>query len=430
MLTAYAIVFSFATYFSMFAFRKPFTAASYEGAALFGGQLQLKSALVIGQIFGYGFAKFLGMKFVSETPRLRRAAMLIAMIVAAEAALGLFAVLPSPWKPLAMFLNGVPLGMVWGLVVWYLEGRRSSELLLAGVSCSFILANGAVLDVGRAVLAGSEIPILGLMLPNPLPPIDQSWMPLVVGGLFLAPFLFAVTMLDQLPDPSARDVAERSPREPMAGDARVAFVRRFLPGLVLLLAIYALVTAFRDFRVNYMVELYREMGYAYDEENRAMLSRSELYISFGVAAALAMLYGIRDNRRGLMAVFAVMAVGVLLLGGATWLHQRQAIDGFWWITLIGFGSYLAYVPFGSVLFDRLMASTRMVGTAVFAIYLADTLGYAGSITALLAKDYLAPQQSRLEFLSAFAYGLSIAGVACLVLSAVYFSRAASRGTNA
>jgi hypothetical protein len=429
-LAAYAIVFSFATYFSMFAFRKPFAAASYEGATLFGGQLELKSALAIGQIFGYGFAKFLGMKFVSETPRRRRASLLVAMILAAEAALGLFAVLPNQWKPVAMFMNGIPLGMVWGLVVWYLEGRRSSELLLAGVSCSFIVANGAVLDVGRAVLAGSEIPILGLTLPNPLLPIDESWMPLVVGGLFLAPFIAAVIMLDQLPEPSARDAAERSPREPMDGDARVAFVRRFLPGLTLLLAIYALVTAFRDFRLNYMVELFRELGYSYDEENRTILSRSELYISFGVAAALALLYGIGDNRRGLMAVFAVMTAGILLLGGATWLHQRQAIDGFWWITLIGFGSYLAYVPFGSVLFDRLMASTRVVGAAVFAIYLADTLGYAGSITALLTKDYLAPQLSRLEFLRAFAYGLSIAGAACLVSAAVYFRRAASRGTNA
>jgi hypothetical protein len=246
----------------------------------------------------------------------------------------------------------------------------------------------------------------------------------VVGGLFLAPFIAAVILLDQLPEPSAHDAAERSPREPMAGDERAAFVRRFLPGLALLLAIYALVTAFRDFRLNYMVELFRELGYAYDEKNRAILSRSELYISFGVAAALATLYGFRNNRRGLLAVFAVMTAGVLLLGGATWLHQRQAIDGFWWITLIGFGSYLAYVPFGSVLFDRLMASTRIAGTAVFAIYLADTLGYVGSITALLTKDYLAPQLSRLEFLSAFAYSLSFAGAVCLVVAAAYFRRAA------
>ena len=41
--------------------------------------------------------------------------MLIALIVAAELALILFAVLPQNWKVAAIFLNGLPLGMVWGL---------------------------------------------------------------------------------------------------------------------------------------------------------------------------------------------------------------------------------------------------------------------------------------------------------------------------
>ena len=72
-LTAYAVCFSFATYFAMFAFRKPFAAASYEGASWFGGTVGLKSALVIGQVAGYGFAKFIGMKFISETRRRWRA---------------------------------------------------------------------------------------------------------------------------------------------------------------------------------------------------------------------------------------------------------------------------------------------------------------------------------------------------------------------
>ncbi|MEW4451247.1 DUF5690 family protein, partial [Bremerella sp. JC817] len=38
-----------------------------------------------------------------------------------DATLMLFAVVPVHWKVLAIFLNGLPLGMVWGLVVRYLE---------------------------------------------------------------------------------------------------------------------------------------------------------------------------------------------------------------------------------------------------------------------------------------------------------------------
>jgi hypothetical protein len=301
-------------------------------------------------------------------------------------------------------------------------------MLLAGLSCSFIVASGAVKDVGRAVLAGDDIPLLGATLPNPLPAVDQFWMPVAVGGLFLAPFILAVLMLDQLPEPTPLDAAERSPRQPMDGRMRTRFLRRFLPGMALLLVTYFLVTAFRDFRDNYMVEIFTELDYPY-EANKSIVSQSEIYVGLGVAAALALLYVVRDNRRGLMAVFAVMTAGVLLLGASTWLHQRGDIDGFWWMTLIGLGSYLAYVPYGSVLFDRLMASTRVAGTAVFAIYVADSFGYVGTISALLTKDLWAAQWSRLEFLRAFAYGLSAVGAACLLLSAAYFRRATRPTAN-
>jgi hypothetical protein len=424
-LTAYAIAFSFATYFSMFAFRKPFAAASYEGASWLGGGVGLKSALVIGQVCGYALAKIVGTKFVSETTRGRRAPLLVLMIVWAEAALVLFAIAPAAFKPAAMFLNGMPLGMVWGLVVWYLEGRRSSELLLAGVSCSFIIASGATKDIGLALRTGSELPLLGLSLPNPWPAMSEDWMPAAVGALFLAPFMLAVYLLDQLPDPDAADVAARSEREPMDGRMRISFLRKFLPGMLLLLATYFFVTAFRDFRDNYMAEIFRELDYSY-EQNKAIFSQSELLVSFGVMAVLAMLTLVRDNRRGLITVFGVMAVGVLLLGGSTWLHERQAISGFAWMTLLGLGSYLAYVPFGSVLFDRLIASTRTVGTAVFAIYVADSLGYAGTISVMLTKDLGAAESSQLEFLRAFAYALSAGGAVCLLASAVYFQRVAKR----
>jgi hypothetical protein len=93
------------------------------------------------------------------------------------------------------------------------------------------------------------------------------------------------------------------------------------------------------------------------------------------------------------------------------------------MTLIGLGSNLAYVPYGSVLFERLIASTRVTGTAVFAIYVADSLGYVGSVSVLLYKDFGARDASRAEVLLAFAYVLSAAGAAGLVAAALYFHRA-------
>lgn len=94
------------------------------------------------------------------------------------------------------------------------------------------------------------------------------------------------------------------------------------PGLLLLLATYFFVTAFEYPRQLHGRD-FGELDYQY-EQNKSIVTRSELWVSLGVAAASATIYFVRDNRRGLTAVFAVMTCGVLLLGGATWLHAEGA----------------------------------------------------------------------------------------------------------
>src|SRR3974377_1513539 len=125
----YAIAAAFATYFCMYAFRKPFAAARFEGQHFLGGEIELKTAFVVSQLLGYTTSKYIGIKVCPEVRPGRRAGMLVLLILVAEATLVLFAVLPPNLKVLAIFCNGLPLGMVWGLVVWYLEGRLARGLL-------------------------------------------------------------------------------------------------------------------------------------------------------------------------------------------------------------------------------------------------------------------------------------------------------------
>ena len=88
--------------------------------------------------------------------------------------------------------------------------------------------------------------------------------------------------------------------------------------------------------------------------------------------------------------------------------------------MCGLGSYLAYVPYGSVLFDRLIASTRAVGTAVFTIYVADAIGYGGAISVMLSKDAIAGDMPRLEFFRYMTYFMAILGTVLLGSSCLYF----------
>ena len=68
----------------------------------------------------------------------------------------------------------------------------------------------------------------------------------------------------------------------------------------------------------------------------------------------------------------------------------------------------------------MIASTRAVGTAVFAIYVADAVGYGGAISVLLSKDLIAGDLSRLDFFRYLTYFMSVFGVLLLVASCAYF----------
>ena len=127
----YTTLVAFSTYACMYAFRKPFTVAAFEGVNLWG--LELKTVFIISQIFGYTLSKFMGIKVVSEMTPQKRARTILFLIGLAEIALLLFWLSPLPYKVLFIFFNGLPLGMVWGLVFAYLEGRKNTELLGAGL---------------------------------------------------------------------------------------------------------------------------------------------------------------------------------------------------------------------------------------------------------------------------------------------------------
>ena len=428
---AYAITAAFSTYFCMYAFRKPFAAAKFEGEFFLNSAVALKTAIVISQIIGYALSKYIGIKVCSEVSPTRRAITLVALIGWAELALVAYGLVPNNLKVAAIFFNGLPLGMVWGLVVWYLEGRRTSELLLAGLSCSYIVSSGIVKDIGRAMMEGGvadwwrQVPLIGQVIGALLGKVSESWMPAVTGLHFLPLFLLAVWMLNQLPRASVSDVAARSERKTMTSADRLAFVRQFLFGMILLCVAYFFLTAYRDFRDNYQVEIFDGLGYPY-AQNKAIISKTETLVAFGVMSALALLTFVKDNRRGLLGAFSIMTGGVFLLGLGTILFEADVINGFWWMTLTGLGSYLAYVPFGSVLFDRLIASTRAAGTAVFAIYLADAIGYTGSVGVQLFKDLAQSDISRLGFFKGYTCFMSVLGMTCFVSSCVYFLRRGRR----
>ncbi len=396
---------SFSAYFAMYAFRKPFTAATFDSPDGWTVALNFKIALVISQVLGYALSKAIGIKVIAELGRKGRGATIVGLILAAWASLLVFAVAPTPFKVVALFFNGLPLGLIWGLVFSYLEGRRTTELLGAILCASFILSSGVVKSVGAWTMRSWGI--------------SEYWMPATTGALFFPVLALSVWGLTLLPSPSAQDESLRMRRMPMDSAARGRFLQQFGGGLALLIAAYVLFTAFRDFRDNFAAELWRAMG---REDEAGVFSVSEAPVALVALAALAAMMLIRSNRAAFFITHAMMVAGAATIGLSTLAFQAGLLDGLVWMIAIGAGLYVCYTPFNAVLFERLIAASRQVGTAGFLIYLADTCGYAGSIGLLLYRNFGAVELDWLTFFINGAYVCSLASMALVLGSAFVFSR--------
>ncbi len=393
----------FCAYFSMYAFRKPFTAATFEAVPGWSFALDYKIALVIAQAAGYAASKLMGVKVISEIDPARRALAILTLIGAAWLALIAFALIPAPWNVAALFLNGLPLGMIWGLVFGYMEGRRVSEVLGAALCASFILSSGVVKSVGAWLMREGQV--------------SPFWMPAAAGAVFLPLLLVSVWILGQLPPPNAEDEAQRVKRAPMSAAERRAFLTAYAPGVILLVLAYILLTALRDFRDNFAAELWTALGYG---REAGIFTASEFPVAIVALGALAAVMVVRDNLKALMLIHAIVLAGFALLGLSTLAFEARLLAPLPWMILVGAGLYMAYTPFNAMLFDRLIAFSGRVATAGFLIYVADASGYVGSVALLLLRNLGAVKLDWLRFFSLSAYATSLIGVVLTTLAAFYF----------
>jgi hypothetical protein len=403
--TAFAGLAGFAAYFSMYAFRKPFSAAIFTAVPGWHFALDYKIALVLAQVLGYAISKMIGVKVIAEIAPKRRAAAIIGLIFLSWLALLLFAVVPAPWNVFAMFLNGLPLGLIWGLVFGFMEGRRTSEVLGAILCASFIVSSGAVKSVGKLLMDDWHL--------------SPFWMPAAAGALFFPLLGLSVWGLSQLPPPSPQDELQRVRRAPMDSAARARLLSRYGLGIALLVLAYVLITAIREFRDNFAAEIWTALGYG---RAAAVFTASELPVAVLSLTVLGVIIVVRDNVKALLVIHGVVFAGLLLLGISTLAFQAGLLSPLAWMILSGAGLYMAYVPFNAMLFDRLIAAGGTVGTAGFLIYIADASGYLGSCALLVWRNFGMLQLNWLQVFTAGAYGASLIGMMLMGLSALYFFR--------
>lgn len=386
----------------MYAFRKPFTAATFDSVFVWG--LKYKDILIITQLIGYTLSKFLGIKIIAEMKSKNRGWNILKLIAFAAVSLFLFAITPAPYNIIFLFFNGIPLGMVWGIVFSFLEGRKTTEFMGSIMAVSFIFSSGFVKSVGKWLLKAQGV--------------SEYWMPLATGLIFLLPMILFVFLLEQIPEPTQEDIEHRSERKPMNAGDRKDFIKTYLPGIAALVIAYVMLSIIRDFRDNFAADIWKELGY----NDASIFTATEIPVSLAILLSMSLLILIKNNLRALQINHLIVAFGFLIAGASTFLFTHQIISAYWWMVLNGLGLYLGYVPFNVMFFERKIAAIRKPANVGFLMYVADSFGYLGSIAILLFKNSGNNKLSYGDFFISAIYTVSLVGIVFMFFSLLYFNQ--------
>lgn len=389
---------AFGVYFCMYGFRKPFTVASFEGLSYFG--VDYKILIIIAQAVGYFISKFIGIKFISELKPQKRITYLFTFIAIAELALLGFAAVPAPYNILFMFINGIPLGMIWGIVFSYIEGRKTTEIIGLFLCSSFVVSSGFTKSAGKFLMDTFSI--------------SEFWMPFSAGLVFIIPLILFGLLLERIPKPSDEDILLKNKRQPLNGAERKALIQQFFVPIVCIIFLYISLTVLRDFRDNFNREIWDGLNFTFDN---SIFTLTEIPIAVMVLVILSFMVKVKNNKKAFAYYHYILFAGILTVGLSTYLFQQGSLSPFLWMTISGFGMYICYIPFNGIYFDRMIAAFEIKGNVGFLIYIVDSFGYLGSVLILLYKNFGSAQTSWLNFYINLNYIITIA---VLILSVIAF----------
>jgi hypothetical protein len=404
LLTVYIAAICFLTYACVYAFRKPFTIGLYlNEPKVFG--VDYKNILVIAQVIGYTISKFCGIKYISELKNIGRGWAILFLLLLSWIPLLLFPLIDSPWNITMLFLNGLPLGVLWGLIFSFVEGRKSTDFIGAAMAVSFIVSSGFVKSVGKWL----QMQYL----------IAENWIPFYTGAIFIIPIIILVYLLEKIPNPTHEERVHKSIRVPLDKRGRKRFFTQFSFGLVSFIIIYMFLSLFRDIRDNFAAELWNELGYG---NTASIFTSTEIPIAICVLIMIASMIYIKNNKIAFFLAQTIILCGFIICGLSTILFLQHYISGYIWIVLVGLGLYMGYIPFNSILFDRMIASYKLKANVGYFMYLVDAFGYVASAGVIILKGTMDVNLSWTTFFSNGLVVLSLVGILFSILNMIYFSK--------
>ncbi|MCB0646499.1 MAG: hypothetical protein KDC49_07530 [Saprospiraceae bacterium] len=385
-------------YMIMYMLRKPFTGSTYEGMQWFG--LDYKTTLIIAQVIGYASSKFMGISTIPAMRGDQRIKWLVLLFGTAIFSLCGFWLFPPRWGPFWMLINGLPLGMVWGVVFKYCEGRKLTEVLTIVLASNFIISSGLAKSFSRYLLDKG---------------FDQMQVPFLIA-LFCLPLLGVLLYgLTKIPEPNAEDIRLRKKRVPMtARDRRIFFNahKYIIFGFILM---YALLSVLRDIRDNFAIEVWSGLVGA---KSPAFFTWVELPATIVCLISIGFLYKIKDNNKALSVMTSLMAYCMLFLMASSLIFSLTRSLPMIWMVATGITLFIPYILMNGIVFDRYIAVHDSGGNGGYLMYMCDAFGYAVSVLVLISKNIWSDQVTWENFYVVLCvlFGLGVS-VICLWLLA-------------
>lgn len=384
------------SYSLVYALRKPFTAASFENAEFF--DLDYKVVVTISQILGYVISKFIGIKLISELKAEERFRFILTSVLLAEASLILFGLLSTPFNVAAMFLNGLSLGCMWGVIFSFIEGRRVTDILASLLGVSMVVSSGTAKSVGLYVMNHLHV--------------SEFWMPALIGAVALPLLLLLGWALNRLPKPTQEDIAMKSERETLNGRQRRELFKSYMPFLSMLFVANIAIVVLRDIKEDFLVNIIDVSSYS-----PWLFAQIDSIVTLIILGIFGLMVFVKDNLKALSVLFVLIMSGMVVMSVVSFGQEQFRLSPVAWLFIQSLCLYITYLTFQTIFFDRFIACFRIRGNVGFFIVTTDFLGYTGTIVVLVLKEFCNPNIDWALFYNQLA---GYVGIFCCILFACSF----------
>lgn len=389
------------SYSLVYALRKPFTAAEFNGLQVLG--MDYKIAVSIFQLLGYVCAKMLGIKYISELKPEGRLGFIVGSAALSEVSLIAFGLIPLPFNIVALFFNGLSLGCMWGVIFSFLEGRRTTDILASIMGVSMALSSGVAKSLGLYALYDLRV--------------SEFWMPALIGAVAFPLLCVTGWIMARFPKPTAADIAVRTERVTLNREERRSLFRRYMPVLLPLFIANLLLTMQRDIKEDFIVCIIDVK-----EVSSWAFAQIDSIATLVLLSVFALLSTIRNHLKVLciILVLSTLSMGTLAYLGVNYhsLFMPTTI----WLFLQSLCLDMAYLSFQTIFFERFIACFKIKGNVGFFIITIDFIGYLGTLGLLTFKELYSSDVDWKLFYNSMSLGVGVVCCVAFIASLTYMIR--------